>query len=266
MPDLSIFILAHKLIKIDFWGWKFLERSCDIHCIGSLIIGANWKNNVRINRLYYINGGKGGYIKNGEKVPFEHNKLYFIPFYSNIPTYTDLEDNLDHTYANFLLTPPIISTNVFCIDENKSPTVKLAIDTFCTLCKKRNLTAAEKGFLKSTILYLCDTAAQEQSTHLINDKTIVTALDVMHSTLPKKYTVADLASLCYMTTDGFIRKFKRYIGETPYSYLKRLKIRTALNMKADGATLTEIAETCGYSDPSALLHAINSSENNTNLL
>lgn len=243
-----------------------MERSCDIHCIGSLAIGANWKNNVRINRMYYINGGTGGYIKNGEKIPFEQGKLYFIPFYSNIPTYTNLEDNLDHTYANFLLTPPIISTNVFCLDESKSPAVKLAINTFCTLCKKQKLSPSEKSFLKSVILYLCDTAAEERSSHIINDKTIITALDVMHSTLPKKYSVADLASLCYMTTDGFIRKFKRYIGETPYSYLKRLKIRTALNMKASGASLTEIAEACGYSDPSALIHAMNSSEKNSVLL
>lgn len=244
-----------------------MERNCKIHCIGSCKIGANWKNNVRnsINRLYYINGGTGGYIKGEHRIPFEHNKVYLIPFYSNTPTYTDLDDNLDHTYANFLLSPPIISTNVYCIDPDQSPTVKLAVDVFRTLCGKHKVNESEASFLKSTILYLCNTAINEHSQDIINDKTIVNALEIMHSSLSQKLTVADIAAKCYMTTDGFIRKFKRYIGETPYSYIKRLKVRTALNLKADGATLSEIADICGYSDSSALLHAITSSEKKSTL-
>ena len=39
-------------------------------------------------------------------------------------------------------------------------------------------------------------------------------------------------------------------------YLKKLKIRTEINMRNEGYSLNEIAEKCGYSDSSALLHAI----------
>ena len=62
----------------------------------------------------------------------------------------------------------------------------------------------------------------------------------------------------YMSTDGFIRKFKRYIGETPYSYIKKMKVRKAHVLRTEGATLDETALECGYSDSSALLHAISS--------
>jgi transcriptional regulator GlxA family with amidase domain len=51
------------------------------------------------------------------------------------------------------------------------------------------------------------------------------------------------------------------MGETPYSYLKKLKIRTAQNMRMSGATLEEIAVKCGYSDSSSLLHAMAKKEN-----
>ena len=81
------------------------------------------------------------------------------------------------------------------------------------------------------------------------------------TTFPFKSTLvfsllADIAKSCYLTTEGFIRKFKRHVVETPYSYLKKLKLRTAQNMRQAGVNLKEIAEKCGYSDSFSLLHSI----------
>ena len=78
----------------------------------------------------------------------------------------------------------------------------------------------------------------------------------MNEKLREQITIEEIAKNCYLSTDGFIRKFKKQIGETPYSYLKKLKIRTALNLRLAGESLKDIAEKCGYSDSSALLHAL----------
>ena len=59
-----------------------------------------------------------------------------------------------------------------------------------------------------------------------------------------------------MSTEGFIRKFKNYIGETPYNYFKRQKIRAALRVRNAGGSWEEAADASGYSDTSTLLHAI----------
>ena len=59
-----------------------------------------------------------------------------------------------------------------------------------------------------------------------------------------------------MSTNGFTRKFKHYLGVTPYAYIRTTRVRTALMMRTEGATLEEAAEKCGYSDAAALLHAI----------
>ena len=59
-----------------------------------------------------------------------------------------------------------------------------------------------------------------------------------------------------MSTDGFIKKFTRAVGETPYSYIKKLKITMASIMRAEGATAEEAATACGYADASSLIHAI----------
>ena len=234
------------------------NTSCKIRCSGSCIIGENWFNTAPngYNRLYYINGGSGYYVRNGESVPFVKGMLYFIPFYSNVVTFSSPEDNLDHTYSGFYLTPPIISTDVFCLDPNVTPCVRSATDTFCTLCRTWKPRQTETELLKATIIYLCNTAAQASGESLIADTLIIQALDLIHSTVSQGLSVAEIARISNMSTNGFIKKFTKYVGETPYSYIKKLKLRTALMLRNGGATLEEAAAGSGYSDASALLHAM----------
>ena len=234
-----------------------------------------WKNKVDpdINRLYYIVGGKGEYLEDGQRHTFKPGMLYFIPSYAGISTYTDENDRLVHAFVNFKLSPPIVSKKVFCLDPSSSPRLRAATEAFCEFCKKdyniRRLKdnpispdeERELDLLSAVTVFLTENAVNTSPDYVINDPTIITALNLMHTALSEKLTVADIAEKCCMSTDGFIRKFTRYIGETPYSYIKKLKTRTAIMMRAEGATLEEAADACGYSDSTALLHAIASEKN-----
>ena len=252
-----------------------MKRTCLITCKNYTIVPPQnkWKNKTdsSTNRLFYVTGGTGEYFEDGVKHTLEIGKLYFMPAYAGIPTYTDDNNRLVHAFANFKLSPPIVSKKCFCIDPSTSPKLKSATDMFCELCrdgynlrtKKAPLTPSEENLLEllsATVLFLVENAISLSPEYVINDPTVITALDLIHNSLDKKLTVAEIARRCYMSTDGFIRKFTRYIGETPYSYIKKLKIRTALTMRAEGATLEQTAEACGYSDASALLHAISSND------
>ena len=121
-----------------------------------------------------------------------------------------------------------------------------------------NLSSTDRKFLKNTVMFLVDRIIEKNNCEVIKDKTIIKALKIMQENLATKQTIEDIAKSLYLSTDGFIRKFKSEVGETPYSYLKKLKIRTAQNMRISGMKLSEIAEKCGYSDTCALLHAIGS--------
>lgn len=250
-----------------------MKRSCFICNCNQCTVPEQWVNTVGggVNRLYYIEGGTGGYIENGKKIPFEKGKLYFIPSYSCIPTYTEPNDRLRHSYINFRLTPPIVSRKVFCIDPHKDVKTEAALMAFREFCQpafttrthEPPFTAEEEqrmNLLKSLTVYLTEQAVQADSESVLTDDTIVTALGIIHSTLSEKPSVADIAAKCYMSTDGFIRKFTRIVGETPYTYIKNLKIHTALMLRAEGATAAEAAVACGYSDSSALLHAISANK------
>ena len=248
-----------------------MNRVCIIHGKGNLTVPQNWTNIVSngINRLIYISGGKGEYLENNTLRPFEVGKLYLLPYYANAYTYTQDEDRLVHAFANFQISPPIISKKVFCLDPSASPSLKAALELFSELTKKwyfvhRQQQALEESekqeleLLKALVIYFVETMINSQPDYIVNNPTVISALEMIHSSLAQGLTVRDIAARCYMSYEGFIRTFTYYVGETPYSYMKKIKIGRALELRAQGATTEEAAIACGYSSASAMLHSLSS--------
>ena len=247
---------------------------CKIYCAGSVKAPYDWITStpLGINRLVYINGGEGGYIKDNKKIPFKKGYLYLFPgnayYIKTYSSYENDEARVDHAYVNFELIPPIKSNEVFCINPSEYDDINSAVHIFKTLCKEcscksdfPSLSKTNQKYLIYTTIFLINKIVEKFDCDVIRDKVIIQALRLMHENLGGRQTISDIAKECYLSTDGFIKKFKKEIGETPYSYLKKLKIRTALNMRIAGVRLNEIAEKCGYADPSSLLHAIDSVAN-----
>ena len=240
------------------------NKICEIAVIGECTVPRDWIGMVKndINRLYYIHNGSGGYIKDGMKTEFVCGRLYFIPAFSKIRTYAPAENRIYHTYADFALIPPIISKEVLSINPHEDADVAAALGVFLNLCKKQKTLAdidSEK-YLCDTLVFLSRKIAEKNDSTVLKDKGILSALDFMHTNFQSKISVSDIAEFCHMSTEGFIRKFKSYIGETPYSYLKRLKIRVALRLRNSGLSWEEAAAACGYADASTLLHAISKNQ------
>ena len=232
-----------------------------IKLAGECRVNENWQTTVNrgINRLYFISGGSGGHIKEGKRIPFLSDTLYFLPPFAEIQTYTD-EPFLEHSYVNFEMIPPIISSEVIALKIDTDPIISQTVSLFTELCKKstRRLSKSEKELLSSCVLYLCERAAEQSGSHFADDEIIIKALSLMHSDVTA--SVKSIAEACYMSTDGFIRRFKRCIGKTPYAYIKLLRLRAAEECRQRGMSLSETAEACGYSDASALLHALSAPE------
>ena len=250
-----------------------MSEYCKIYYAGSCKAPYNWITSVSAgtNRLIYMTGGEGGCIKDGVKIPFKKDCLYLIPGNAHyVETYTTseiYEERLDHAYANFEIVPPIVPNEIFCIESFDDDEIKAALEVFKAFCLKctskwgyANTDKLTQGYLRSTVKYLVDRIAEKFKLESVSDKVILKSLNLMHKNLSKKPLISEIAEECHLSTNGFIRRFKREMGETPYSYLKKLKVRTAQNMRLSGATLEEIADRCGYSDASALLHAIGKDE------
>lgn len=249
-----------------------MSEYCSIYYAGSCKAPYNWITSVSegTNRLIYMTGGEGGCIKDGVRIPFKKDCLYLIPGNAyHASTYTSYESDdtrLDHAYANFEIVPPIASGEIYCLDSFDDE-MKAALEVFKTFCSKctskwgyANADKLTQSYLRSTVRYLVDRIAEKYSLERVKDKVVLKSLNLMNKNLRKKPLISEIAKECHLSTNGFIRRFKREMGETPYSYLKKLKIRTAQNMRLSDATLEEIADRCGYSDASALLHAIGKNE------
>ena len=204
-------------------------------CAGRCRVGDWWKTTASdgLNRLFYIDGGTGGYIKNGIKTPFEAGKLYLIPYYANIITYTNLTDNLDHTFVGFVSNHPILSTEVLELDPSSSEKITSALMVFRSFADINYLRRVapdpdprkdELRFLRAITAYLTDKLIQARNDRVIEDRTVISALNMMTESLGSRITVTDIAKKLGMTPNGFIKRFNRCVGETPYSYLKNLKI------------------------------------------
>ena len=262
--------IAPILSEIDL---NDMNKLCKINCAGLCPVPKAWIPTVtlEVNRLYYIHSGIGGYInRDGKREIMSCGMLYLIPGTAKISTWSDESSELVHTYANFELLPPILSNRVFSIDPKNDVKLTSALNVFNTVSEeitKKNISLSseenlrEIDFLGSAVRYIVSRMTDSPDVSILKDETILKALQIIHSNIGDKLSVSAIASQCFMSEDGFIRKFSSLLGQTPYAYIKSLRIRTASYMRSQGHTWDYIANSTGYSDAAALLHALNNSQN-----
>lgn len=234
-----------------------------LQCYGKCTVSQSWKYDTikGISRLYFIHGGTGGYIFNGIYYPFKPQSLYFLPSTVEYALFSDDENGINHTFADFEIVPPIYSPNVIEFEVTPSDTMlQKASDVFICGGDIFKTHYAEPEFLKicfSAIEYLVMYAVKISPEALaITDSAVISALETMQMHMAEAFTVEAMAEMNHLSTDCFIRRFKKCMGITPYAYFKKLRIRTARYMLDGGKSISETALAVGYSDASALFHAM----------
>ncbi len=247
-----------------------MSTYCFIAYIGkALVPDENVWTNVAprgMNRLYYIVDGVGGYYLDGKKYNFKKKHLYLLPSYDEIPTWSSYEtpeQRLNHLFVNFEMIPLIFTNEVIEIDPHKDPIMNAALTVFDKIAESaksnvHTLKNEELDYVKSTVVYIVNKMITGCNVKTLDDEILVSALKKMHENISSDISIQKIAEESFMSTYGFIRKFKNALGITPYAYLKQLRLRTATVLRNEGITLEEVAERCGYSDASTLLHAISS--------
>ena len=80
------------------------------------------------------------------------------------------------------------------------------------------------------------------------DPRLSPALEAVHSSPGKPWTVDDLARLCAMSRATFARVFQQVLGQAPMQYLTDWRMTLARDLLvAQEATMDEIAAETGYS-------------------
>ena len=218
------------------------------------------ERNAGINRLYYVNDGKMQ-LKSGQKeIIMEKGHLYLLPHY-NVNTITT--EYVDHSYVNFYTFPQISNENIIDIDLADYPVIRHIFDALNMYItenpgKSIRLKSDPKrsfvGAMVSNIMFLIN---EINAINVIEDEFVNNVIEYIHENYNTGITVSALAEEFHMEQNSFIRRFKKYANVTPYKYLKKVRVNMALAlMKGNKYDLADIAKKVGYSDASALSHAI----------
>lgn len=69
-----------------------------------------------------------------------------------------------------------------------------------------------------------------------------------------RMTIAELAKMCSYSESQFARLFKQHIKMTPYAFVEQVRIHHATEeLKHSARSIFDIAQDCGYYDPSAFV-------------
>lgn len=60
--------------------------------------------------------------------------------------------------------------------------------------------------------------------------------------------IEDVCRMAHISRSSIQRKFKQHLGVPPKQYLNRLRMTKALDMLADGSSVTDVAYACGFED------------------
>lgn len=241
------------------------------------------KDNVNFQRFFYIKTGRGYMLDDsGNKSPFKPGNLYLFPYNVVQRFENDPDDPINHIYFDFLSTPPIVAPEpiVYGVSEESAlqdlikaidrilPTRKDSWESDAPSKNIGQIPDADSGSVDEyrQIVYSLFSAtltilSSIKEVPFSSDALINSALETIRERYMEPLTIADLASDAGFEVNHFIRRFRRIMGVTPYSYLRSFRLMKARGLVGSGMTLTEISELVGYENASSLSRALSDKHN-----
>ena len=218
----------------------------------------NIKSIPNYYRLYFVEGGEAFFTVGGKEFKLKKDHFYFFPSTLPFLIRQNNDDRLNHLNYNFFIDPPVVATEPLCASIDEHPSFRLFLSLMTDTVEAFNKTnaAPEKDVACHCLeaflsLFFTVTPIFEHY-----DSTIVQAIEYMEANYRENITIKDIARRLYLSEDYFIRKFKKAMNMTPYTYLVHLRTSVARVLITSGATLESAAEDCGYKSASSLSHAL----------
>lgn len=225
---------------------------------------------IHANRIYYIIKGTGHFTIGKNTYKFQKGHLYFIPASDNFTAVQDFKPLL-HTFFDFEIFPPVLyrepidfelcSGNIlldsyYQAAESLLMRIMNSEKIIIPPAAVKNPPQSLYELLIPTVEILLAVICAEANVAFVEDCVVLNALISIHRDIDRLITIESLAADAYMRTDCFIRRFRSYMGITPYAYLRNLRLRTAVNLRDGGMKIAEIFDKVGYSNGTSLSHAL----------
>lgn len=247
--------------KSTYWEVGVVKISTKLLVCGMCKAPEKWNTTILPTpyRLYYIKGGSAFFRLGNEEFKLEKNHFYLFP--SSLPFIIrqDPSDRLDHLYYNFIMSPTLVSSEPICANINDHclfpqflKIMEESVTTYKTTLSREDKDIA-CGILEAFLTLLTSIKPIVK----VQNSDVSKSIAYMEANYMKEITIGEIAEKLFLSEDYFIRKFKKAMGMTPYSYLLRLRLSVANELKKGGMSLSKVAEATGFKYASSLSHALN---------
>jgi len=235
----------------------------------------NWKNVCSpFTRIHLIESGTAKIIRGGRTYELKKDHLYLTPSY--IDHGYECEGPLSlyyiHIYEEMDGGPSIFDMVDFPVEIGADPLTIQLIQRLALInpdrrlqvydpCSYDNSTTLIKNIaIHKTMPFAFEMEAQgiirqvfsrflvhASEKKLDLDKRILKCLHHIHTNIDKPINIEDLAALCFLTKDHFIRLFNRNMGRTPGKYINQKKIEKAQQiMLIRDLSIKDLAYSLGF--------------------
>lgn len=255
--------MEHTILNINHFGmgeaygdWVLYER-------------------LKMQRLYYIIGGKGAYRDcDGTFKPMEHNKIYIFPYNFYAEFKTDDEDKLNHLYFDFLSTPPIVWNTPIIYDVPDGSDIKSLIEYAMRLFERSDfekilgsqvshVTSAESGSFdeKRQLVYytlhqILLTLSSIRRIPFLRNDVVGNTVKYIRENIDGDLSLKTISDRFGFERHYFIRRFKEVMNETPHAYIKNYRLLMAKEYLSQGLSYDETASRVGYMSGKSLWNAL----------
>ncbi len=186
--------------------------------------------------------------QSGQEIEIQENGIYYAPYGSEYVLDVSHQESGFTIGVNFHLTdeqgePFVFSEEV--LHFRASPTAARA---FCKLVRGDSLSTLQSRILLETVIA---EIGQGQSPSV--PSSISEGVTYLHAHFTEPVTVAQLATMSYVSEGYFRRVFKHTFGMSPVAYITQMRLsRAAEYLEYGEVSVREIAEMVGYTGASYL--------------
>lgn len=250
-----------------------MKMNVVLYSFGMMDISANWAfeaNAVKnYNRLYFVKSGSGVYIQGDTKTLLLPNHMYLLPGGNNILFQNGDDLHLEHLFFDFGVPAYRICDKALDFDLDEYPTFKLYFQYLADYFTENNLESvnciANREIFekyKEMINYqlgiiLLSAEVDKMIVYEPNDL-IDRAMDYIYNrddTIDKALSVKSIAKHLAINEYSFIREFKKKMKQSPYQYLKKMRLGFAVKLLNEGIPIKEISDKIGYESISSFYKA-----------
>lgn len=218
------------------------------------------QDSIGINRIYYIHSGNVLFRSGMIEKMLEAGKSYLFPQNLQFELVTDEHTCVDHTFIDFTTVPPIKMDDVVeltaCQDSLNNSAWRVLMEIIEAYpmfpdYQRNKFYNTTKAYLRGLLEIMDETAGLGT----IDEPIISETLNYIHRNFHNDISITDLAEKFNYHVNFFIKKFKKYMNMTPYQYIVRYRLNTAINLlRQNTYTVSEVAELVGYSSVSSFSH------------